>query len=118
LLEPDGAVIRAHLVAELAAQVGGRQLDETIAYLTAEQVVPTPFGRWYDVLEVLPFSLKGVRERLRALDVGTVVIKKRGTAVEPEAFRKQLRLTGSKELTVVLTRQAGRQVALIAQPAS
>jgi SAM-dependent methyltransferase len=118
LLEPDGAVIRAHLVAELAAQVGGRLLDETIAYLTAEQVVPTPFGRWYDVLEVLPFSLKGVRERLRALDVGTVVIKKRGTAVEPEAFRKQLRLTGSKELTVVLTRQAGRQVALIAQPAS
>jgi hypothetical protein len=116
LLEPDGAVIRAHLVAELAALVDGWLLDATIAYISAAAPVATPFGSWYSVLEVLPFSLKGVRERLRALDVGTLVVKKRGTAVEPEAFRKQLRLTGSKEMTVILARQAGRQVALLAQP--
>jgi SAM-dependent methyltransferase len=116
LLEPDGAVIRAHLVAELAALVDGWLLDATIAYISAAAVTPTPFGRWYEVLEVLPFSLKGVRERLRALDTGTVVIKKRGTAVEPESFRKQLRLTGSQERTLVLTRAAGKQIALIASP--
>lgn len=116
LLEPDGAVIRAHLVAELAALVDGWLLDASIAYISADAVVPTPFGRWYSVLEVLPFSLKGVRERLRAHDVGVVVVKKRGTAVEPEAFRKQLRLTGSREMTVILTRSSGRQIALIAQP--
>lgn len=116
LLEPDGAVIRAHLVAELAERVGGWLLDASIAYVSAAADVPTPFGRWYRVLEVLPFSLKGVRERLRALDVGPVVIKKRGNAVEPEAFRRQLKLTGSRELTVVLTRQAGAQVALLVEP--
>ena len=111
-------MIRAHLVAELAEQVDGWLLDATIAYISADALVPTPFGRWYEVLEVLPFSLKGVRERLRAHDTGTVVIKKRGTAVEPESFRKQLKLTGSREMTVVLTRQAGKQIALIVQPAS
>ncbi len=116
LLEPDGAVIRAHLVAELAQLVGGWLLDPTIAYLSADALVPTPFGRWYAIREVLPFSLKGVRERLRALDTGTVVIKKRGTAVEPESFRKQLKLTGSRESTLVLTRQAGCQIALIVDP--
>ena len=116
LLEPDGAVIRAHLVAELAGLVGGWLLDPTIAYLSGDVAVPTPFGTWYAVLDVVPFSLKGVRERLRALDVGPVVIKKRGTAVLPEEFRKQLKLTGSRELTVVLTRQAGRQIALIVKP--
>jgi len=116
LLEPDGAVIRAHLVAELVAMVDGWLLDATIAYISAAAPVPTPFGAWYEVLEVLPFSLKGVRERLRSLDVGNVVVKKRGTAVEPEEFRRRLGLTGSREMTVVLTRQAGRQIALLAHP--
>jgi len=41
------------------------------------------------------------------------VVKKRGTAVEPEVLRRQLKLTGSREVTVVLTRAAGRQIALV-----
>jgi hypothetical protein len=68
------------------------------------------------VLEVLPFGLKPLRERLRAYDAGPLVVKKRGTAVEPEQLRRQLRLTGSREVTVVLTRCAGRQVAMMVQP--
>ncbi|MGZ6826790.1 MAG: THUMP-like domain-containing protein, partial [Mycobacteriales bacterium] len=116
LLEPDGAVIRAHLVAELAQLVDGWLLDASIAYVAAEVVVPTPFGRWYEVVEVMPFSLKGLKARLRAHDAGPLVVKKRGTAVEPEVLRKQLRLTGSTEVTVVLTRQEGRQVAMVVRP--
>lgn len=116
LLEPDGAVVRAHLVAELAQDVGGWLLDATIAYVAADVAVPTPFGRWYEVLEHLPFGLKRLRERLRARDAGTVVVKKRGTAVQPEVLRKQLDLTGGREATVVLTRSAGTQIALIVQP--
>ncbi len=118
LLEPDGAVVRAHLVAQVAAAVGGWLVDETIAYVCADAPVPTPFGRWYEVLEVLPFGLKALRTRLRAYDAGPLVVKKRGTAVEPEVLRKQLRLTGSREVTVVLTRAAGRQVAMVVRPAS
>jgi hypothetical protein len=116
LLEPDGAVIRAHLVQQLAARVGGRLVDPTIAYLTGDAPEPTPFGRWYRVHEVMPFSLKALRARLRALDAGTLVVKKRGTAVEPEELRRRLRLTGSRETTVVLTRVQGRQVAMIVSP--
>jgi SAM-dependent methyltransferase len=114
LLEPDGAVIRAHLVAEVAAAVDGWLVDATIAYVSADRVVPTPFGRWYEVLDVLPFSLKRLRERLRG--VGTVTIKKRGTAVEPEQLRRQLKLSGTEEATIVLTRVAGRQVAMVVRP--
>jgi hypothetical protein len=43
-------------------------------------------------------------------------VKKRGTAVEPDTLRRQLKLTGSREVTVVLTRSAGRQIALIVAP--
>ncbi|MBC7372984.1 MAG: SAM-dependent methyltransferase, partial [Frankiales bacterium] len=116
LMEPDGAVVRAHLVAQAAHQVGGWLLDETIAYVAAEARTPTPYGRWFEVLEVLPFGLKSLRERLRAYDAGMVVVKKRGTAVEPDVLRKQLKLTGSREVTVVLTRSAGRQIAMVVRP--
>jgi len=116
VLDPDGAVVRAHLVAELAEQLGGWLLDPTIAYVSADEAVPTPFGRWYEVHEVLPFGVKRLRERLRALDAGVLVVKKRGTAVEPEELRRRMDLSGSREVTVVLTRQAGAQVALIGSP--
>jgi SAM-dependent methyltransferase len=116
LLEPDGAVVRAHLVAQLAAQVGGWLVDDTIAYIAADAVVPTPFGSWYAVHETMPFGLKHLRTRLRTYDAGPLVVKKRGTAVEPEQLRKQLKLTGSREVTVILTRAAGRQIAMVAQP--
>lgn len=116
LLEPDGAVIRAHLVGELVELLGGWLLDSTIAYVSADAAPPTPYGRWYEVLETLPFSLKGLRARLRAYDAGPLVVKKRGTAVEPEILRRQLRLTGSREVTVVLTRQAGAHVAMVVRP--
>jgi hypothetical protein len=118
LLEPDGAVVRSHLVAQVARDVDGWLLDATIAYVAADAPVDVPWGRWYRVREVLPFSLKGLRERLRACDAGTLVVKKRGTAVEPEVLRRQLKLTGSRETTVVLTRSAGRQIALIVDPAA
>ena len=118
LLEPDGAVIRAHLVAELAQDLDGWLLDSSIAYIAADLAVRTPFGKWFEVHEVLPFSLKGLRERLRFYDAGPLVVKKRGTAVEPETLRRQLKLSGTREVTVVLTRQAGSQVALIVAPFS
>jgi len=116
LLDPDGAVVRAHLVAELAVLLDGWLLDATIAYVSADEARWTPYGRWFEVLEVLPFSLKGLRERLRSYDAGPLVVKKRGTAVQPEVLRRQLKLHGSREVTVVLTRQKGRQVALVVQP--
>ena len=113
LLEPDGAVIRAGLVAQVVELVDGWLLDATIAYVSADTKVATPYGTWFEVLEVLPFGLKSLRERLRAHDAGPLVVKKRGTAVEPELLRQQLGLKGSREVTIVLTRSAGRQIAMI-----
>ena len=39
LLEPDGAVVRAHLVEQVVAAVGGWLLDATIAYVSADEPV-------------------------------------------------------------------------------
>jgi hypothetical protein len=116
LLEPDGAVIRAGLVAEVADIVGGRLLDPTIAYLTTDGPPVTPYGTAYEVTDVLPFGVKRLRGVLRERRVGRVTVKKRGTAVTPEELRRQLRLRGDGEATVVLTRLAGEQAALLVRP--
>lgn len=116
LYEPDGAVIRAGLVAEVAAEVRGRLVDPTIAYVTSDALHPTPFATAYRVLDSLPFGLKRLRAYLRERGVGTLAIKKRGTAVVPEQLRRQLDLRGSASATVVLTRVAGQQRVVVVEP--
>ncbi|PZS31927.1 MAG: SAM-dependent methyltransferase [Pseudonocardiales bacterium] len=116
LYEPDGAVIRAHLVAEVAEAMGGALLDPRIAYLTTEAPVPTPFATAYEVTDVLPFALKPLRALLKAQDVGIVTVKKRGSPIEPETLRRQLRLSGSAHAVVIVTRVAGKPTVVLCRP--
>ena len=116
LYEPDGAVIRAGLVGDLATQIGARLLDPKIAYLTSDVARPTPLARCYTVLEELPYREKALRAALRERDVGPITIKKRGVDVVPEVLRRRLGLRGSTMATVVLTRVGGSATALLVEP--
>ena len=116
--DPDGAVVRAHLVAEFAASVGGRIADPTIAYVYADAPTVTPFGRCYAVDEVMAFSLKRLRAALREREVGRLEIKKRGSALRPEQLRRDLRPAGGNAATIVLTRVAGAPTVLLCRPAT
>lgn len=104
LYDPDPAVVRSHLVAEAAARVDGALLDERIAYFTSDRAERSPLWRVLEVLEFAPFSLKRVRSSVRAHKAGTVTIKKRGSAVDTEKLRRDLRASGPESVTVVLTR--------------
>lgn len=113
LYEPDGAVIRAHLVGQLARQIGATLLDPEIAYLSADAPVETPFATGYLIEAHFPFQLKRLRHALRERDVGAVTIKKRGSPLDPDALRQSLRLRGSAHRFVFLTQVAGRPTVLI-----
>ncbi|MFF7182201.1 SAM-dependent methyltransferase [Streptomyces sp. NPDC008121] len=118
LYEPDGAVIRAHLVAEVAEGLdGGGLIDETIAYITADSLTPTPFATAYEITDRLPFNLKKLKALLREREVGTLTVKKRGSAVEPEELRRKLKPNGPHSATVFLTRTTGAPTMLIGHPA-
>lgn len=117
LYDPDGAVVRSHLVAEFASTVDGGLADPGIAYVYAERAHPTPFARCFTVDATLPFSIKRLRAALRERGVGRVEIRKRGSAVDPELLRRDLRLAGDAAATVVLTRVAGTPMALLCSPA-
>ena len=114
LYEPDPAVIRAGAVGDLAVMLGLWQIDAEIAYLSGDELRPTPFARAWPVIEHLPFDLKALNRRLQVLEGEVVAVKKRGSPIEPEAFRRRLSgRFGGRPLVVVITRQAGKPWTLI-----
>ncbi|GKQ34334.1 class I SAM-dependent methyltransferase [Streptomyces sp. A012304] len=117
LYEPDGAVIRAHLVADVARDVDGGLLDATIAYVTADALRPTPYATAYEITDRLPFNVKKLKALLREREVGILTVKKRGSAVEPEELRRKVKPQGPHSATVFLTRVAGAPTMLIGRPA-
>ncbi|GGX04269.1 hypothetical protein GCM10010353_19800 [Streptomyces chryseus] len=118
LYEPDGAVVRSHLVADVAREVGGRLIDETIAYITSDALHATPYATAYEITDRLPFGLKKLKALLRERGVGVLTVKKRGSAIEPEELRRKMKLSGPHSATVFLTRVAGAPTMLIGHPAA
>lgn len=105
LYEPDPAVIRAQLVRPLGAQLQAAMLSTDIAYLTADHAVKTPFARTWHVLQQAPFHLKTLNHWLREIQAGEVVIKKRGSPIDPDTFARRLKTTpGGRKVTVFFTR--------------
>lgn len=102
IVDPDGAVVRAGLVRQFASRHGLWQLDPDIAYLTGDRV---PEGlRGFEVLEQVPLREKVLRQTLVARDCGPLEILVRGVDVDPDLLRRRLRPTGTRPLTLVLTR--------------
>lgn len=104
LIEPDGAVIRSGLLAEIAPEQDIWLLDEHIAYLSADEPVIGPFGTCFEVLETHDFDRKLLRRLVRERGIGTLEIKKRGIDVDPAQLRRELKPKGKIAVTIVLAR--------------
>jgi SAM-dependent methyltransferase len=115
LYEPDGAVIRARLIGDLARRTDARMLASGIAYLTADEPVATPFASGFRVLETLPYPERDLRKALAQRRIGTLEIKKRGVDIDPAVLRKRLALKGPNAATLVLTRVAGKHSAILVE---
>ncbi len=116
--EPDGAVIRARLIGDLARSIGARMLSPGIAYLTGDTLTETPFAKAFRVVEVFPFDERTLRKELAARRIGTLEIKKRGVDIDPAQLRRRLQPKGTESGTLIVTRVAGRHSALLVERAS
>lgn len=114
LHEPDGAVIRARLIGDVARSLEAGMLDQRIAYLTSDAALTSPFVQSFRVRETMPANPKAISAVLRAHGIGTVEIKKRGMDVDPAAFRKKLTLRGDASATLILTRIGDHRRAILA----
>ena len=101
LVDPDAAVVRAHLVRHYAARHGLSLVDPHLAYL-AGPVVP-PGVRGFRVLDAAPYREKTVAAWARRDGIGTLEIKQRGTPVIPDDLRRRLRPALTGPTTAVAT---------------
>jgi hypothetical protein len=116
LLDPNPAVTRAGLVAELAHELGAWQLDPMIAFLSLDRPASTPFARTLRVLASLPWREREVAAKLRELGIGTADIRRRGLAGDVQQIHRRLGLQGERSATIVLTRRNDRPWGLICEP--
>jgi SAM-dependent methyltransferase len=116
LYDPDPAVTRAGLVADLGQRLDAHQIDAELAFLSGERAELTPFARIYRIEASLPFHAGRLRDLLRERNVGRLTIIKRGSAVDVESLRKQLKLRGDEHRVVILTRVAGDPFAIVGEP--
>ncbi|MDN5764200.1 MAG: class I SAM-dependent methyltransferase [Humibacillus sp.] len=121
LFEPDRAVIRAGLTGALVAAVDGAELDAGVGYVSGHTASEVPWARRFRVVEAMPLSTKSLARWLRDRGYDRVTIKKRGVTLDADLLRRQLKMTGrgkgGTEATLVVTRIAGTQVALVVTPA-
>jgi SAM-dependent methyltransferase len=114
LFEPDGAVIRARLIGDLARKLDGRMVSADIAYITSDTAHDTPFSAGFRIHRVLPYKLTELKKWVKAENIGVLEIKKRGVDVDPSALRKSLAPRGPNEATLIVTRVGDKRVALVA----
>jgi len=118
IIDPDGAVVRAGLIRQYAVRHGLWQLDPKIAYLTGDSLPPATRG--FEVIEQMPFGERRLRQALAQTDCGAAEILVRGVDIDPAVLRPRLRLRGSRQLSVVITRigagSHARATAFICRP--
>ena len=74
-------------------------------------MVDNPLARAFEVVDVMP--IKALKSYLRARGVGSLEILKRGVDLDPDQFRKTLKLKGAGAATVILTRVLGKHSAIV-----
>ncbi len=116
LYEPDPAVIRAHLLPEVAAILRADLLAPQVAYLTSDCEVATPFATGYRLLAQMPYNRKRVQAWLRQIGGRLTAVKRRGAALEPQEAQRDLETEGDRPIVLVLTRIGGRPFALLCDP--
>ena len=112
--EPDGAVIRARLIGEVARSLEAGMLSEQIAYLTSDAALTSPFVSSFRVREVLPAEVRALSRALRERGIGRLEIKKRGVDIDPATFRTALKLRGDDSATLLLTRVESKRLTILA----
>ncbi len=113
--EPDNAVVRSHLIGQLAEQIGAKIFAPEIAYLTAATKIESPWLKGYRVLDEMAFDRKKLKAYLKERSIGTLEIKKRGSDIVPEQLRKELAPKGKGAATLIVTRVGDAHRVLICE---
>ena len=115
LYEPDGAIIRARLIGDLARSFDATMIDASIAYVSSAKAHQSLLMQGFQIIDQVPYSPKNVNALIAGASLASLEIKKRGIDIDPAELRKTLPLSGSGTATLILTRVKGQKTALLAK---
>lgn len=115
VFDPESCVTRAGVVRQLAHVLGARMLDTQVAYLTADKPAFHVMAATFEVLDILPFSVARLKQRLRERHWRPDEIRRRAFPVEPDELRRLLGHIEGDPVTLLLTTLAGKRTVIIAQ---
>jgi hypothetical protein len=107
IIEPDAAVVRAGLFAELVGDKDAWLLDAHTAYRSSDESLASPVATDFEGLEALDPGEARLRKWVREHQVGTLEIKKRAIDLDPAALRRRLRPEGPNSATLIIARTTG-----------
>jgi len=115
LFDPAGGLVRAELEGNLASELGLEPTDFGLAVFTGDSAVSSPFLTTYRVEVVLPLDAKKVNAHLTAHGIGRVTVIQCGSGVDADAISRKCKGKGSEQRFVLLTKELGRPVAVVAE---
>jgi hypothetical protein len=110
LYEPDAAIIKARLSAELARRHGLFFLNHTVDYLTSEHRIESFPGRRFLIEACRPFRQKSFRKELAALGITNAVVQRRDFPLSVEALRKRYSIGESSRIFLFFTKNASGEL--------
>jgi SAM-dependent methyltransferase len=113
VFDPDPALVRAGLAAQLAFELGIAPIDYQVALFTGREAIHSPFLGPFRVECASGFHLGKLRDHLRAQHVGRVTAIKRGSSIDSDELLKKLKLEGEEHRVILLTRLKGKESMIV-----
>ncbi|HRF58519.1 MAG TPA: class I SAM-dependent methyltransferase [Fimbriimonadaceae bacterium] len=102
LFDAHPCAVRAHALGALASAYDLVAVGVAPGYLTGPTRLESPWLRTYEVIEVLPFDRKRVKQRVRELGGRVQELKARGHRLDADEERKRLDPGGVEPLTIIV----------------
>lgn len=115
VFEPDAAVLAADLTGALAADLRLQSVARGVAYFTSDEPRNSPLVDSFEVLDVMPYRAKAIKEWLRVRGIGRLDVKKRGIDLDPARVQRELHVSGDESVTLLLCRVRGKVTAILAR---
>jgi hypothetical protein len=113
VFDPESCVTRAGLVRHLAHRLGAWMLDTQVAYLSADSPAFDPLAATFEILEVVPFSVRRLRDLLSARGWRPEEIRRRAFPVEPDELRRLLGRLAGDPVTLLCTTLGGNRIVMV-----
>ncbi len=115
LFDPESCVTRAGLVRHLAHRLGAWMLDSQVAYLSAGAPAFDPLAATFEVLDVVPFSVRRLKDLLAARGWHAGEVRRRAFPVEPDELRRLLGRPKGDPVTLLCTTIGGQRTVVVAR---